>query len=304
MRSNKPILITGSPRSGTSWVGRIIGQEPFLHYVHEPFNISNPPCSCGVRFIYWFWYLTPANYETYEEHLAHTIYPAYSRAGLINAVSEVRRSRRIRPLLRYLMSHVTRGVIVKDPIAVFSAGMLAKLYEMNVVVLIRHPAAIVNSYKTLNWTHPFLHFMRQPELMEEHLAPFRHEIEDFAKNNHDIVDQAALLWKLIHYRIKKFQETHPDWVFIRYKDLALNPIAGYKKIFDQTGLRFSEPTRARIEAHQLQDSDPKNQDPYSVKQNPQFVLWKWRKGLTAEQITRIRKRVESVSQYFYADHEW
>lgn len=304
MNKSKPILVTGSPRSGTSWAGQMIGQASLTHYVHEPFNISSNPCLCGVNFKYWFQYLSLGNYNEFRNHLEHTIYPAYTGIGLFNTFAEMTRSRRIRPLLRYLKSYLSRRVLIKAPMAVFSAETLAHLFEMDVVVLIRHPAAIVSSYKELNWTHPFSHFLNQPELMEEQLAPFRHEIEDFVNNEYDIVDQIALLWKLIHYKITKYQETHPNWIFLRYEDLALDPIEGYRKIFHQLDLPFSDHTYAMIQAHNLRHIPSKSSDPYSIKQNPRLVISKWREKLTATEIGRIRKRVEGVSSFFFQDDEW
>ncbi|MER3452975.1 MAG: hypothetical protein C4321_04710 [Chloroflexota bacterium] len=34
----EPILVTGSNRSGTTWVGRILAASGRLNYVYEPFN--------------------------------------------------------------------------------------------------------------------------------------------------------------------------------------------------------------------------------------------------------------------------
>lgn len=282
----------------------MIAQAGFVRYIHEPFNVSNYSCHCGVRIDCKYLYLTPGNINKYYEHLNHVIYPAFNRIGFKNFWTTLYRSKRIRSSTNYLQSYLPFRPLVKDPIALFSAESIANLFGMEVIVLIRHPAAVVSSYKALNWTHPFSHFLKQPELMEEHLAPFRHEIEDFAKSNYDIVDQAAMLWKLIHYRIVKYQEAQPDWFVIRYKDLASKPIAGYKKIFRHVGLHFSDRTHARIDAHQLQGPVSNNDDPYAIRQDPQFVMSKWRRNLTADEITRIRKGVEGVFQNFYSDDEW
>lgn len=303
MNSHKSILVTGSPRSGTSWVGRIIGQVPFVRYIHEPFNITSKPCQCGVNFKYWFYYLSPGNLHVFEEHLNHVMYPAYSRAGLLNLITEMVQTRRVRPLLKYLQAYRFHKLLVKDPIAVFSTEALESLFDMDVVVLIRHPAAIVSSYKSLNWTHPFSHFLHQPELMEEHLAPFQDEIEDFAKNEYDIVDQAALLWKLIHHMIIKYQKRHPGWVFIRHEDLASDPIEGYRNLFNRLELPFSERVRSVIQAYSLQAQLPDTTRPYAIRQNSQ-VISKWKKYLTPGDVTRIRKRVEEVASHFFSQDEW
>jgi hypothetical protein len=195
-------------------------------------------------------------------------------------------------------------VLVKDPLAVFSAERLGSLFDMEVFVLIRHPAAIVSSYKALNWTHPFSHFLLQPELMEEHLAPFQAEIEDFAKKEYDIIDQAALLWKLIHYMIIKYQKKHPEWVFVRHEDLALEPIEGYRKLFNRLELPFSEHIHGVIQAHSSHAQVSETARPYTTKRNSSQVISKWKKYLTPADVTRIRKRVEEVASHFFSHAEW
>jgi sulfotransferase family protein len=304
MISHKPILVTGSPRSGTSWVGRIIGHVPFVRYIHEPLNIHRNPCHCGVKFKYWFFYLSPGNLPEFEDHLKHIMYPAYSRVGLINLITEIMKSRRIRPLSKYLQAYRFHRLLVKDPIAVFSAETLESMFDMEVLVLIRHPAAMVNSYKALHWTNSFSHFLQQPELMEEHLAPFQAEIEDFVKNDHDIVDQAALLWKLIHNMILKYQKIHPDWSFVRFEDLASAPIEGYQNLFNRLELPFSDNIRSVIEAHSFQPQPSDTTRPYSIKQDSSQVISKWKKHLTPGEVMRIRKRVEEVSSHFFSQNEW
>ena len=282
----------------------MISRAPLVHHVHEPFNISSPPCRCGVNFKYWFYYLSSTGLHHFEEHLKHTIYPAYSWVGWLNVFMDVRQSKRIRPLSNYLQSYLSHRVVVKDPIAVFSAETLAKRFDMDVIVLIRHPAAIVNSYKALNWSHPFSHFLSQTELMEEHLFPFRNEIEDFAKEDYEIVDQIALLWKLIHYMILKFQKTNSHWVFVRYEDLVLDPSEGFRKIFEQVKLPFSERTQAAIRAHSLRNPEQNTTVPYAIKRNPHQVASKWKKSLTANEVYRVQKRVEPISSAFYSEQDW
>jgi hypothetical protein len=193
---------------------------------------------------------------------------------------------------------------VKDPVAVLSAEALADLFDLDVIVLIRHPAAIVNSYRNLNWSHPFSHFLGQPELMEEHLFPFAGEIESFAKKDHDIIDQISLLWKLIHYVILKFQATHSDWIFVRHEDLALNPIENYQAIFKRIELPFSKRVQTAIQTHRLRNQDPDTTNPYATERDPLQVVSRWERSLTSEEISRIRTRVEAVSSAFYSEHEW
>jgi hypothetical protein len=140
--------------------------------------------------------------------------------------------------------------------------------------------------------------------MNEHLLPYQSEIIEFSKNDHDIVEQAALLWRINHSIIKKYQKKHPKWIFIRHVDLALDPINGFQKIFNRLGLPFSERTWHVIENHSVKQELPKSTDPYSIKQDPHEVTSKWKKNLTFEEIYRIRELVEDVSAAFYSDEDW
>jgi hypothetical protein len=175
---------------------------------------------------------------------------------------------------------------------------------MDVVILIRHPAAVANSYKALNWGHPFSHFLDQPALVEGSLAPFRREIEEFAVSQKDIVDQAALLWKLIHYMIDQYRQSHPDWIFVRYIDLALEPLQGYQDLFKRLGLTFSGPARRYLQANSLQEGQTEKIDPYAIRKNARLAAMKWKQTLNPREINRIRSRVEAVSSAFYSDAEW
>src|SRR5450755_544441 len=63
------ILITGSPRSGTTWVGDVLQQCPGMMLLTEPFNpdLSQRPARvCNIRFGEWFVYVTDDNEGQFE----------------------------------------------------------------------------------------------------------------------------------------------------------------------------------------------------------------------------------------------
>jgi hypothetical protein len=175
---------------------------------------------------------------------------------------------------------------------------------MDVVIVIRHPAAIVNSYKTLKWTHPFSHFLKQPALMEDYLADFADEITDFAHHEHDMVDQIALLWKLTHHMILQYHQANPEWIFVRHRDLSYDPINRFQTIFNQLNLSFSGRVRQRILNHSATIDLSGSENPYSIRRHSEQTVWSWKNHLTPEEICRVRKRVEAVAQAFFKDEDW
>src|SRR6185369_11076039 len=115
--------------------------------------------------------------------------------------------RNVKEEYQFFLKHRRQGSrpLLKDPLALFSAEWLADRFNMDVVIMIRHPAAFVSSIKKLNWTHPFSHFLEQPLLMETVLSPFTAEIKEHASKEYSITDQAILLWRLLHYVTMNYQ---------------------------------------------------------------------------------------------------
>jgi hypothetical protein len=140
--------------------------------------------------------------------------------------------------------------------------------------------------------------------MREHLFPFEAEIRHFAENQHDIIDQASLLWKLVHHMIAKYRRTHADWIFVRHEDLSRDPVAGFRAIADRLNLEFSARLARRIQEHSAATNPVEADDPYSVRRNSQANIQHWRHRLTADEIARIRDRVGEVASDFYSDEEW
>src|SRR5262249_5799849 len=98
-----------------------------------------------------------------------------------------------------------RRIVMKDPCALLSAEWLADEYNMDVLVLIRHPAAFASSLKRLKWQFDLSRFAKQPALVDKHLAPFRKEIERCAENWPDQIGQAILLWRMLYWVVRQYQ---------------------------------------------------------------------------------------------------
>jgi hypothetical protein len=298
-----PILITGSPRSGTTWVGKIIAKSPKVHYVHEPFNFEKPTCSCGVKFDSWFFYISKANEAIYLNHIKHILNSPFNYFNVLNYIKETLVTKRLR-YLKNIPTSFSTIPLLKDPLAVISSEWLASTFGMKVIVLIRHPAAIASSYKRLNWSHPFSHFLNQPLLMTEHLYPFESQILDFANNERDIIDQAALLWKLIYHMVIQFQKSHNNWIFIRHEDLSRDPETGFQRIFNHLNLEFSDKIKQTVTKHSFSNYPIDSDNHFSIVRNSQKAIGQWKINLTLNEIERIRESVEQVSSAFYSEKDW
>lgn len=312
MAAGPPILVTGSHRSGTTWVGRMLAAAPGVVYLSEPFSITDPPepAICEARFHHWFTYVGDANEAEYLDPFRRMVgleYRPLTALGGARSLWQLRRAGADYRRFRHGRHNGSRPLL-KDPLAFFSSEWLASRFGASVVVTIRHPAAFANSIMRLKWTHPFSHFLDQPLLMESFLHPFEEEIRAFAREEREILDQAVLLWRIVYGTVLEYQRRHPEWIFVRHEDLSLDPVASFRDLFGRLGLEFTDDAKRTIVA----SSDARNPreagtapgDDYSVMRDSRASISNWKRRLTSEQIDRIRRGVADVSPAFYSESEW
>lgn len=289
-----PILITGAHRSGTTWVGKMIANSPSVRYIHEPFNIDYS--AYKVKPDYWFQYVTRENEGLLYQQIKQLVTP--------QSQPFPPKSKNIKKLFKFVKSSPQKQrTLIKDPIAVFSVEWLAERFNMDAVIMIRHPAAFVDSIRERNWAHDFNHFLKQPLLLEEHLSPFKEEIIEFTRRTYDIIDQAILLWKLIYYMVSKYRQRHDDWLYIRHEDLSRDPVKGFREIFRYLDIKFSKKIKKTIEDHSNK-GNPIGGDVHSIKRDSKAIIKKWQTRFTQEEIKKIRDGVKNISNKFYPDEDW
>lgn len=271
----------------------MISMDSHVMYIHEPFNCNDRPRLWSLGFENWFKYISHENGYKYKPRIKNIFTPDYSMAHLFNQVNSKANSLKdIGRLFRdYMITlpHRVRGStpLIKDPIALLSAEWLEEVYEARVVVMVRHPAAFVGSLKVKNWTFPFEDLLNQSDAMRNHFGPYRRKVLQYAQTDKDIVDQASFLWKLLYSVVSQYQESHPEWTFVRHEDIVQDPIPYFRRIYKMLGLNFTSEIKNKIE---------KKTDPSTIRN--------WKKRLTEEEINRVRKKTEPVASTFYASTEW
>ena len=116
---------------------------------------------------------------------------------------------------------------------------------MDVVVLIRHPAAFAASLKRLGWKHSFATFIQDGGVPEV-VRPYEAEIREQAERPGETMAQAALLWRLLYNAVYGYRDRHPDWAFVRHEDASAEPVATFERLYAQLGLDFTPAAREAI----------------------------------------------------------
>lgn len=300
----KPILVTGSHRSGSTWIGNMLALSPEIAYIHEPFNLFHRRGVCRASFDVWFPYICRENEARYLADIADCLHYKYDLGEGFRSAPNLR-ERLIVPrdyARSWLYRVLQKRALVKDPIAVFSAEWLAERFNMEIVAITRHPAAFAGSIKDANWHYPFTHFLQQPLLMEQHLSAYRAEIEKYAQGGQSLVSQAILLWNLIHQMILYYRKNHPDWVFIRHEDVSTNPLEAYHSLYTRLGLDFSP--RIQREIGRFSQGESHRRGYKAINRDSKENVFRWRSRLSTDEIRQVRENTAPIASAFYTDADW
>ena len=137
--------------------------------------------------------------------------------------------------------------------------------------------------------------------MQTRLASFYDEVAEFCQNPGDLIDQAALLWNLLHFTILDYQKTYPSWLFINYESLASDPLIGFQNIFDYLGLTMDERIQETIQAFTSEENPIETKTTQYQPRNARTSLNTWQDRLTSEEADRIIAQTGGIAGKFYAD---
>lgn len=303
--TRRPLLVTGSNRSGTTWVGRMLCASRQFNYVYEPFNPGLWPRWTAQPIPYRNLYVCAENEEPWLQAIADVV--ACRRPILVH-LEEARSPKRVAKLARDAASSVAmrrrrRRTLLKDPIAIFSAPWLADRFRADVLVMIRNPLGFAASIKRLGWAFDFTNWLRQDLLMRDLLWPFEREIVRLAETPGDLVDQAILLWNAHHHAIATFRDRHPTWIFVTHESLAERPVQGLRALYNQLGIPFDDRAERTIRQHSSA-TPSRRDDPKSIRRDSPHTVTAWATRLNTDEIARIREGTREIAERFYPGESW
>lgn len=307
MTAVAPVLVTGCPRTGTTWLGRMLTLSGELGELYEPFN----PRAHQAR-----WFDPPHHYLHVDDtndgdvagpvaEMADLRYPLRRRLAASRSRSDARRAVRTWSMVRRLRIE-GRSPLIKDPTALFSTPWLHDRFGFRPVIVVRHPCGFVSSLLRVGWQVNFESFRRQPRLMSTLLAPWRPDIDAAAGRPRDPVADGALLWTLCTGVIESWRRDHPDWVVARHEDLAADPVPAFEALYHRLGLRWSDAVALEIEASSSAENpqEVQGQEQHQLSRDSRAVAALWRTRLPPEQVATVRRLTEAVASSFYDEGDW
>ncbi|WP_433350801.1 sulfotransferase [Microtetraspora malaysiensis] len=294
-----PLLVTGLPRSGTSWAGKMLAASGRLVYVNEPLNPEHPPGRCpgvlNASVTHRFQYICPDDEEPWLAAFSRTVALRYGH------LAELRRNRRPRDLARMakygtafrLGRLLRRRALLDDPFALFSAAWFSRRLGCRVVIMVRDPVAFVGSWQRLGWTVYFHELLEQPLLVRDH--PCVEELRPLV-GSQDRIAKAAALWRVAR-RVTADLAADPGIRVVGYEALASAPLEGFRDLYAWCGLPWTPRAAHRVGAAcRAPAAAPASGFAWNGLSRTAFrpmdsraALSSYRERLTPDEVSRIRE---------------
>ncbi|GAB4118835.1 MAG: hypothetical protein Tsb008_01870 [Rhodothalassiaceae bacterium] len=317
------VLIIGSGRSGTSWIGRIFDSLDSVLYLHEPDLVIYDPEFPVVP--------DPDRFETLLPH-ADALLDRLAAARPLKAVASrpiFRKSWRrpaahhLRVLLIYglrLAEEVLGNRVQRIPIP----DMIDKSARGPQTTVIKSVTGLarLSYFATVRPDMPILHVMRhpcgmvasllrgiakgkmpRPHVYDRQLAlpPARRRgLDRKAIDRMSDLELSATLWTIMHEWALERCPEGARVLNVRYDDLCADPLHEAQKMLSFCGLPFDSGVEAFIRSGLEAPTGGKNAY-HSVIRNPAIAANKWREELSPAQIERIHEIVgDSVPGRLFA----
>ena len=316
----KRLFVIGSPRSGTSWLGKIFDRHPRVLYRFEPDTADHrgaPPTFCSQQALAQHRDSTRA----YLEHLASVrtsktvgTLPFFPKAYRSPPLDKLRLAMifGLKAAERFhLCPGVCRSATIPDWIdrgppealvmkSIESVGRV-NLYraawpDCRAVIIIRHPCGQIASLVQGINRHMFT--SRVPISEDRGMFGKLAETEQARRRGLTLerfmamgpIERLAWLWALPNEKAIEDVASDPNARVIRYRDLCNAPMSVAHDLFDFAGISWDP----LVEQFIRESTDPahaKNDRYYSVFRDPESSVDRWRTTLDPQDSAIIRDTV-------------
>lgn len=283
-----PILVTGVPRSGTTWVARLLATAPATSLAgREPMNPRGRQFALGGTVSGWARMrdVSPAQHRVMRRAYRGWEPRVYSRYGRRQWAAPLPWSR----------------LIVKDPFALLSLPAIVQRTAAVPVVVHRHPAAVLASYRRMGWS---------PDLDEVRAiaAAAGDEVTPVPEGPLDDATAMGVFWRALHelFLLDSFAPggAPPPLVVVSHERLTGDE-STCRALMARLGLEWSPATERELRHEAAPRPAEVAQRPttlHDFDRTPQQLAEGWRTQVTPEEIDTteritadVRARLDEVS---------
>ena len=214
----RSVFLAGTGRSGTTWLSDVVNHRRAYRYVFEPFYPAKVQAFAHFR---------PRQYLRPDDRREEYLAPA--RKVLTGTLRDPWTD-------RFHRAFVARRRLIKDIRANLLLGWLrANFPGLPIILLLRHPCAVVASRLALGWKDNLFETMEQRDLVEDFLLP----VEGDIRAARDDFERHLFLWAIDNYvPLRQFGPGELHLVF--YENLLAHPKEELRRLFAFLGEDFDD----------------------------------------------------------------
>ncbi|WP_199610870.1 sulfotransferase [Flocculibacter collagenilyticus] len=304
------IALLGMPRSGTTWVAKAIDSHPKTYYLHEPDSIRRlnvPQIVNSDEAIHYQSELQTFlnNIESvnslkvkgrlpyFPKQYLNSFQLNFNRMSTFAAKSLGRVSAKFTdtaPMLFKPKNHVTFWKSIE------SMGRVAALAkakpDLKIVMLVRHPCAVINSEikgeasnKFSSHTHIYENWGLFEKILGADIAK-EHELTIDKIKAMEPVERLAWRWLIYYKQLEKSSELENCKMF-HYEELCNDPLNNFTEVFNFLGLPYDE----QVKAYLHESTSSHSESYYSTSKDPKKAAHSWKQKLSADDIEKIHRIV-------------
>ncbi len=219
------VFLAGTGRSGTTWLSDVVNHRGGYRYVFEPFHPGK---------VETFAHFRPRQYLRPDDRREEFLGPA--RRVLTGELRDPWTD-------RFHRGFLPRRRLIKDIRANLLLGWMgANLPGMPIVLLLRHPCAVVASRIALGWNDNLFETMEQEDLVEDFLSPMEARI----RAARDDFERHLFLWCIDNYvPLRQFAPGGIHLAF--YENLLAHPKEELRRLFAFLGGNFDDRAYRNLE---------------------------------------------------------
>jgi len=249
MSERRLVVVTGSPRSGTTAVGQLIALGRGTCALHEPLNYLS-----GVHEVVRYFEVPGAAGFT-PERLGRLVSSIRSldlrfKEGIFPRDRLWQRlAKRLlgsRPRMSCVRCRLTPGlhtIVWKDPFVAFCARDLVRDHNVDVLVTVRNPWAVAASFQRMAWAFDLPDLGSRLAAIGVDAGP---ALEALRLPLNPSALNGAALWNLIYGALISWARQEPRIRFVDLDDIVTAPVETYRRLYEELHLDWSPTMSGRI----------------------------------------------------------
>lgn len=276
-----PILVTGVPRSGTTWLARLLAEAPGAALTgREPMNPRGRQYALAGTLSGWTMLTNPSLRQERALRMSYQ-----GRTPLVFSRYGHRQWAALLPWTR---------LVVKDPFAMLSMSVVRAITGASPVLLFRHPGAVLSSYRRMGWAPD----VKELEaIVEQFITIYGSQpgVES-APERADDVSLMAWFWNVLNgIALFDADRLGADVTVLSHEDIAVKGPGFASELFRHLGLVWQERSTAELERSgatvPVDDMALHNFD-----RNPAKVAYEWETKVTGSERDQLEKQTQEILQ--------